>query len=558
MSDHLNAGPVLIAGCGNIASAYAKVLRALGVPFEAIGRGHASKAAFAAATGVAPLPGELSQALPDAASRCRSAIVAVSVDQLRPVTERLMEAGIRRILLEKPGGLYAADIAALAAAAARTGSEIFVAYNRRFYASTRRARELIAADGGATSFIFEFTEWAHLIAGEAHPAATKQEWFLVNSTHVCDLAFFLCGLPRSFSALSGGALDWHRSGARFVGCGVTERGAFFSYHSNWESAGRWGVEICTQKRRLFLRPLETLQEQLRGGVELRPVALDDALDRAFKPGFYEQARAFLSGEVSDLLPIAAQARIAAQVYSRIRSAVRQRLLVIGDSTVDARREVPYQDTWICRLKAAMPDTDVIVLADGGRTTDFLALHPVRGTDGSVGYHPFSLEAFDPHMVVLNLGIVDCAPRLFRRAESFFLERLPERLREWIISVARRLRRRNDRRAYVPPARFERNLRQYFERCEAAGVERLVVIGIISPDDRALERNPGLRGASSRYNAIYRELCRHFDFAVFIEPLRPKEAVSCLFIGDGYHPSSHGHSEVFRALASVLDLPRDRE
>ena len=39
--------------------------------------------------------------------------------------------------------------------------------------------------------------------------------------------------------------------ALVAGAGVTENGALFSYHANWEAPGRWSVEIMTKKRRLM-------------------------------------------------------------------------------------------------------------------------------------------------------------------------------------------------------------------------------------------------------------------------------------------------------------------
>ena len=38
-----------------------------------------------------------------------------------------------------------------------------MAYNRRFYASTMKAREIIQSEGGVRNFHFEMTEWAHVI-----------------------------------------------------------------------------------------------------------------------------------------------------------------------------------------------------------------------------------------------------------------------------------------------------------------------------------------------------------------------------------------------------------
>jgi hypothetical protein len=108
-----------------------------------------------------------------------------------------------------------------------------------------------------------------------------------------------------------GSLAWHPGGSRFAGAGKTATGALFSYLANWESAGRWGVEICTPASRLILKPLEKLQVQSRGRFDIVEVALDSDLDLRFKPGLYRQARAFLTGEDADgLVDIAQQAEFA--------------------------------------------------------------------------------------------------------------------------------------------------------------------------------------------------------------------------------------------------------
>lgn len=319
LPNNVTIPPLLLVGCGAMALHYAKVLQVLGVPFQAIGRSIDVCAKFAAQTGTQPMPGGLAEGLRILNGVSQSAIVAVTVDQLTGVTQQLLGHGVRRILVEKPAGLNTAEIRATAQLAASKGADVFVAYNRRFYASTARAREIIQSDGGATSFHFEFTEWSHQIEPLPTPAHVKRRWFLANSTHVCDLAFFLCGFPAEFSAYSGGSLAWHPAGSRFVGCGISEAGVLFSYHSNWESAGRWGIEICTSKRRLYLRPLEALSEQLRGQLAQVPLALEDQHDKTFKPGLYEQTRQFLEGRFVDLLRLEDHANIAASVYDRIVS-----------------------------------------------------------------------------------------------------------------------------------------------------------------------------------------------------------------------------------------------
>jgi len=205
--------------------------------------------------------------------------------------------------VEKPVGLGEEEIHAVATAAEERGAAVYVAHNRRFYASVAKARQIIEADGGVTSFTFEFTEWSHAIEKLPHPKSVLSHWFLGNSTHVIDTAFFLGGRPSKYACYSGGGLDWH-PWSIYGGAGVTETGALFSYHANWRSPGRWGIELLTPSRRLILRPLEKLQVQEMQSLATDFLSLEDRLDIDFKPGFFRQVESFLSDDKKDLLGIA--------------------------------------------------------------------------------------------------------------------------------------------------------------------------------------------------------------------------------------------------------------
>ena len=169
----------------------------------------------------------------------------------------------------------------------------YIAYNRRFYSSVQKAIEIINENGGALSFHFEFTEWIHKIPATKKTAGIIHEWFLANSTHVIDLAFFLCGKPKKLTGYALAGFPWHNGSSIFTGAGVTEKNALLSYHANWESAGRWGIEILTAKNRLYLRPLEKLSIQNIEEIDTANVIIDDTLDIKFKPGYYLQDKSFL-------------------------------------------------------------------------------------------------------------------------------------------------------------------------------------------------------------------------------------------------------------------------
>jgi len=216
-------------------------------------------------------------------------------------TADLIRAGTRSVLVEKPAGLDPGSVAAIADLAAEHEADVSVAYNRRFLASTEKAREIIAADGGATSLRMEFSEFSVRIAPLASSAEIKAAWVYANSSHVLDMGFSLAGFPKSLSASAFGALDWHPAGSQFVGHGLTDKHVPFSYHADWEGAPRWMVEVSTPKRTLMLQPLEQLKQRRIDGFKIESVEIDDELDTRFKPGIWRQTQAFLTGEGAENL-----------------------------------------------------------------------------------------------------------------------------------------------------------------------------------------------------------------------------------------------------------------
>ena len=72
-----------------------------------------------------------------------TAIVAVGVENLASVSMQLLQYGINKILIEKPAGIFFKEITDLVKLANNNKASVFVAYNRRFYASSQKAKEII-------------------------------------------------------------------------------------------------------------------------------------------------------------------------------------------------------------------------------------------------------------------------------------------------------------------------------------------------------------------------------------------------------------------------------
>lgn len=309
---------VLLVGSGPMAVEYAKVLRALGITPVIVGRGAPSAAKFRAETGLNVHAGGIEAWLAANDGKLpHHAIVAVGEKWVGAVASLLIDHGVKSLLVEKPGGFDAADIRAVHLNAQRAGASLSVGYNRRFYASVSAARRIIAEDGGVTSFNFEFTEWGHVISSIEKEEGVKEQWLLSNSTHVIDLAFHLGGAPVELAAFTAGGVSWHPSASIFSGAGKTASGALFSYQANWESPGRWVLEVLTRRHRLIFKPLEKLQIQKIGSVAVEFVDIDDADDQNFKPGLLKQTREFLQGG-STLLPDSSEQVKMLDWYLKIR------------------------------------------------------------------------------------------------------------------------------------------------------------------------------------------------------------------------------------------------
>lgn len=295
----------LIIGASNMAKAYAKVLIDLDVPFDAICRSSSSAKSFKEYTGVFCHHGGVTNLL-GSPHNYTKAIVAVGVEVLQPVTIKLIQNKIKEILIEKPAGLNTEEIQSLQEVAEGHQAQVYIAYNRRQYAAVLKAKEIIESDGGALSGNFEFTEWSHKIEPLEKAPGVKENWFLANSTHVVDLAFYLMGKPKEISCQTSGKLSWHTP-AIFTGSGITENNVLFNYNANWISAGRWGVEVLTRKRKLILSPMEELQEQLVGTIAVQKVeGIDYSKDDEFKPGIWLQTKYFIEDRFEFLKPLSEQ------------------------------------------------------------------------------------------------------------------------------------------------------------------------------------------------------------------------------------------------------------
>jgi len=285
---------ILLIGTGPMAEAYTDVLKSLAIRFTVVGRDETSAAEFTAKTKINAVPGGIENFLTEEnVKKFDHAIIATGPENLLSVMEFLLQKGIVKILVEKPAALSIEELLEAKQKLEQWQDQVFVAYNRRFYGATELCKQLIQEDGGLETMQFEFTELVHLVERRPRTQEVLSNWYYANSTHVIDMAFHLAGKPVDWqSYVSEGVLSWHPK-TKYAGAGVTDKGVLFSYLSNWDSAGRWAIELMTPKRRIYLKPLEKVHVQEKGTFEIYELELGSNWDNQFKPGLYKQVESFV-------------------------------------------------------------------------------------------------------------------------------------------------------------------------------------------------------------------------------------------------------------------------
>lgn len=294
---------IWLIGTGGMALEYEKVLKTLKLEYLIIGRSKKSSKKFSLITNQRVIDGGLSKFLISKPSKPSKVINCVNVEELKITSFNLLNYGVKNILLEKPGGCNIREIKELQRFAKKKKADIKIAFNRRYFASVLKLKELIKKDGGLISFNFDFTERTDLIEKLDKSTKVLKNWFLANSTHVVDLAFFLGGSPHIIKSYVSKKYSWNKSPSIFSGAGKTKEGLLFSYHANWHSGGRWSVEVFTKRGKYILCPLEKLFFQRRGSFNIEEIKLKTTLEKKFKPGIYLQTKSFTQGIKDNLLSL---------------------------------------------------------------------------------------------------------------------------------------------------------------------------------------------------------------------------------------------------------------
>lgn len=291
---------ILIFGSGAMAREYLKVLKSLGCQVVVIGRDNLRAEQAAGAFGFEGFGGGIDALKHIEPGRIDYVVNVAHVDALTEINLACLKAGLKNILVEKPGALNRDELEKVRKAAPK-GAKIHVAFNRRFYNSVLDLERHIKKDEGVEGCFFDFTDREKDILTNPWSRSVVKRWGWANAAHVIDLAFFLIGKPKAMHVLKSGSFKGLHNGATFVGCGETNQ-CLFSYFATWKGGGRWNVEISTSRGRYKLSPLEELKFCAKNQFAWEDLAPVDQDDVNFKPGIYKMVKSVILENDARRLP----------------------------------------------------------------------------------------------------------------------------------------------------------------------------------------------------------------------------------------------------------------
>lgn len=220
---------------------------------------------------------------------------------------------------------------------------------------------------------------------------------------------------------------------------------------------------------------------------------------------------------------------------------KKRALCISDSLGLPRDGVDYDQTWYSQLKSINQTFEFIPLFRRNETTNCLATE---------NYKEYLLW-YTPNLVVLQLGICDCAPRYIRVSSLLYkiVYRLPSCLKSIFWKLYKCTHKRTIKNADVPPLLFEQNIDNYCQACQEYGLEQLVIIKIATPTQAMVASNPTIIEAIKLYNAILQDIAQKYQFCVVVNPLN--EPSNSNYVSDGYHPNGYGNRLVAMSINAVI-------
>lgn len=153
-----------------------------------------------------------------------------------------------------------------------------------------------------------------------------------------------------------------------------------------------------------------------------------------------------------------------------------------------------------------------------------------------------LKRFDPDIVFLQLGIVDCAPRALTMLENRFINhfRITSKMAEKFLPKYTPILRKRRQISYTSPPMFK----NYLEYIQNSFNCKVYSIGIVPPSDSYEEHIYGVKKKVTLYNTILQDVFK-------TEFIDISDIKGNMVMSDNIHLNTIGHKFLFNKVNEII-------
>ena len=206
-----------------------------------------------------------------------------------------------------------------------------------------------------------------------------------------------------------------------------------------------------------------------------------------------------------------------------------KILILTDSLGLPRskpEKCAYEDTWPILLKDIYPNIHQVSI---GAATSHVLLK-------QIAYQ----KAFNPDIVILQVGIVDCAPRFMSRKELDFTYALGKLGGGFRYMLNQKWIKRLRNISYINETEFKNNINKIQNSFDCP----VIAIGILPSNTNYEELLPGVTKKVISYNKIIRQ---NFKYFVPTDDITKVNGI----MSDHHHLNKNGHNYIFQNLKKLL-------
>lgn len=222
---------------------------------------------------------------------------------------------------------------------------------------------------------------------------------------------------------------------------------------------------------------------------------------------------------------------------------RKKVVILGDSLAMPRDEdkVTYENTYAYQL-ALHEELDVICRAVRANDTSKQSKEQALYDD---------IICFRPDIIIIHLGIVDCAPRLFSKKHIFFLSFFPSWFKKKYMDFFSKYRPFFTRRlpkVYVKKEQFEKNIVKIMSVCRDF-TDEIYCISISDTNKNNKIRSYGFSNNIETYNDILKAVSLKNN-VIFFDLFNEMQA--SYLLDDGIHLTPIGHKKIYEELSILIN------